>query len=396
MTLAVGCLVPCAMALGISVQQHPASATRHSASAALESDGTALLAALQPNGNLTIAIESGDASAQLLRAEPAADKQKTIGHMILCLNATHNDRSRLRWLLVHGLLLLLGYRHGEGALPADASLATCGADAREMAVAEQMALRRLGWAGDGLVASALSVEQQDRSSHEGRRWRHAASRRFLNLCGSSAQPRRVAASNAQNSDAQARELPTRRPEQALAVGLLYATTTGNTETVAGYLAAALGVEPLDVADCDAKTLAGFDALIVGAPTWHTGAETRRSGTDWDDFLYTELPSAEEHLSGMKVACFGVGDQLGYAHNFCDALAELAACFEATGATLVGATSVNGYEHAKSKAVRVEDGRFVGLVCDEDNQPELSDVRVRGWVAQLEAEGMFTWSEAAAL
>ena len=102
MTLAVGCLVPCAMALGISVQQHPASATRHSASAALESDGTALLAALQPNGNLTIAIESGDASAQLLRAEPAADKQKTIGRIILCLNATDSNRSRLRWLLVHG------------------------------------------------------------------------------------------------------------------------------------------------------------------------------------------------------------------------------------------------------------------------------------------------------
>ena len=106
-----------------------------------------------------------------------------------------------------------------------------------------------------------------------------------------------------------------------------------------------------------------------------------------------------------------------AHNFAEALAELADCFEARGALLVGgqgshsartynvfhalsshrgvctarvvqvgATPVRGYEFAESKAVRK--GRFLGLVCDEDNQPELSEARCERWVRQLEAEGLF--------
>merc|ERR1712224_817592 len=71
-------------------------------------------------------------------------------------------------------------------------------------------------------------------------------------------------------------------------GLLYSTTTGNTETVAGYVSAKTGLEAADIADCDAETIGAFDALIVGAPTWHTGADSERSGTAWDEFIYGDL------------------------------------------------------------------------------------------------------------
>merc|ERR1719217_885148 len=60
------------------------------------------------------------------------------------------------------------------------------------------------------------------------------------------------------------------------VGLIYSTTTGNTETVAGYISAEIGVDAEDIADVEDIT--AYDGLIIGAPTWHTGADSERSGT----------------------------------------------------------------------------------------------------------------------
>ena len=71
----------------------------------------------------------------------------------------------------------------------------------------------------------------------------------------------------------------------MSVGLLYSTTTGNTETVAGYITAACGVEAEDIGDVEDDALMAHDALICGAPTWHTGADEQRSGTAWDEFLF---------------------------------------------------------------------------------------------------------------
>ena len=65
--------------------------------------------------------------------------------------------------------------------------------------------------------------------------------------------------------------------------------------------------------------------------------------------------------------------------------ELYDCFTAAGATVVGFTSQDDYEHYESKAVR--DDMFVGLMCDETSQMDLSEGRAQAWVAQLKTEGM---------
>jgi flavodoxin I len=177
--------------------------------------------------------------------------------------------------------------------------------------------------------------------------------------------------------------PSRVVAPKMAVGLIYSTTTGNTETVAGYLEAATGLSMVDIADCGADDISGFDGLICGAPTWHTGADTERSGTSWDDFIYGDLKSID--LKGKKVAIFGLGDQAGYSDNFCDAMDELKTCFEGQGAEVIGSWSAEGYDHMESKS---QDGdKFVGLPCDEDNQPDMSEERVTAWVAQIKSEGM---------
>ena len=169
----------------------------------------------------------------------------------------------------------------------------------------------------------------------------------------------------------------------MAVGLLYSTTTGNTETVAGYIAGATGLEAEDIGDKSADDVAAYDGLIIGAPTWHTGADTERSGTVWDEFIYGDLTSCD--LAGKKVAIFGLGDSSGYADNFCDAMDELKSCFEAQGAEVIGSVDSGAYTFEDSKSVA--DGKFIGLACDEDNEPEMSEERVTAWISQIKGEGM---------
>jgi flavodoxin I len=142
----------------------------------------------------------------------------------------------------------------------------------------------------------------------------------------------------------------------MSTGIYYSTTTGNTETVAGYIAEAAGLGAFeDIGDVTKDEILGHDSLIVGAPTWHTGADEQRSGTTWDQWLYDTLPELD--VADKKIAIFGVGDQEGYGDNYCDAAGELYDLFTAKGCKVYGLTSQDGYLHTESKAVK--DGKFCG-------------------------------------
>merc|ERR1711937_597288 len=168
-----------------------------------------------------------------------------------------------------------------------------------------------------------------------------------------------------------------------AVGLFFGTQGGNTETAAGEIAAATGLEATDIGDAAAADLAGYDGLIVGAPTRHTGADEQRTGTAWDD-LFEEIKGLD--LCGKPVAVFGVGDSAGYGDNFCDAIEEMHGAFEAAGATMLGYVPDAAYEfYSESKSVK--DGKFLGLPLDQDNEDDQTPDRVKNWVEQIKGEGM---------
>jgi len=169
-----------------------------------------------------------------------------------------------------------------------------------------------------------------------------------------------------------------------AAKVIFGTIGGNTETVANYIAEAADITTVLIDDASNSDFTSNDSLIVGAPTWNTGAEEQRSMTGWDEWLYDNLNSLD--LSGKKVAFFGVGDQMSYNDNFCDAVGELYDRFKENGCTVYGATSTEGYAHSESKAE--VDGKFVGLLCDQDNQDDLSEERAAAWVEQLKGEGFF--------
>ncbi len=170
-----------------------------------------------------------------------------------------------------------------------------------------------------------------------------------------------------------------RPHITIVYGSTFGDTRDIAEGVARGLADALGgpVPCLDVTAVRmAEVAARGDVLIVGCSTWHDGDLQ----ADWEDALPDVLT---RDWSGVRVALFGPGDALGYPDTYVDALAVLAAAFEAGGATLVGACSAALYGFARAGAVRSD--RFVGLALDVDNEPEATAGRVRRWCAQLVTE-----------
>lgn len=136
-----------------------------------------------------------------------------LGRIALCVAEPSSgqaiDRPELRLRLVHGLLMLLDYKPEDESRERGSIAATGGdGEARELAVAERLLLRRLGWESAGLLCDirerhgppgglcrvlpwGLAARQSpdawwlhDLHSHEGRRWRNAATRRFWERCGS--------------------------------------------------------------------------------------------------------------------------------------------------------------------------------------------------------------------
>jgi flavodoxin I len=163
------------------------------------------------------------------------------------------------------------------------------------------------------------------------------------------------------------------------IGLFYGTQTGKTEIIAEMIRDEFGdstIELHDMAQVDVSDFDGYTKLIIASPTWNIG----ELQSDWDGF-FPELDSMD--FKGKTVAYFGTGDQIGYADNFMDALGILEEKISELGAKTIGQWSIDGYDFSESKGVK--DGKFVGLAIDEDNQQELTEERVRTWVAQIKRE-----------
>jgi flavodoxin I len=163
----------------------------------------------------------------------------------------------------------------------------------------------------------------------------------------------------------------------MSIAIVYGSTGGNTEVVAKKIQSVLGgdVALLDIGDTDADTINGYEALILGTSTWYDG----ELQDDWDSFDFDSL-----ELEGKKVAFFGLGDQQGYGHEFCNGMGILYEKAKQKGAIIIGdGWSIDGYDFEASDAV--VDGAFVGLAIDEDNEDELTDERIEAWIQGLKTQ-----------
>ena len=165
------------------------------------------------------------------------------------------------------------------------------------------------------------------------------------------------------------------------VGIFYGSTEGNTERVVGKIQKALGGEDvaalLNVDSASAEDFDDFENIILACPTWEIGELQE----DWDTFI-DELDDVD--FSGKKVAFVGTGDADGYPDTFVDAPGIIYDRIKDSGATFIGAWPTDGYNFEESKAV-VNEGEFLGLIIDEDNQSDLTDERVEKWVEQITKE-----------
>jgi flavodoxin I len=163
------------------------------------------------------------------------------------------------------------------------------------------------------------------------------------------------------------------------IGLFYGSTNGNTRAVASLIQhefadqAGMEVALFDIADYYLEEMLGFDFLILGIPTWNIGQLQK----DWDAIL-EEFDDLDLH--GKQAAVFGLGDQVGYPDTFGDAVFFIADKLESQGIKLAGSWPIDSYRFSGSWALR--DGRFIGLMIDEDNQADATDARVSAWVTQL--------------
>jgi flavodoxin I len=163
------------------------------------------------------------------------------------------------------------------------------------------------------------------------------------------------------------------------IGLFYGSSTGATRRTAHSIQQIMhrqtgwDTELLDVAEYYLEEMLDFTHLILGIPTWNHG----QLQADWE-VVFDELDAID--LSGKYAALYGLGDQVGYPDTFGDAVFFLADKVRMQGAQLVGRWPIKGYTFRQSWAV--EEGDFLGLMLDEDNQPHLTDGRINHWVTLL--------------
>jgi len=161
--------------------------------------------------------------------------------------------------------------------------------------------------------------------------------------------------------------------------IFYSFNSNKTKKAAEKMIEEFGENNLAVVNAEELTEArfmAFDNYILGIPTWFDGELPNY----WDEFV----PALEDlDLSGKTFAIFGLGDQKGYPENFGDAVGIMASLIENRGGKIIGFTSAQGYNFESSKALK--EGRFCGLILDQENQARLSGERIKNWLTEIKKE-----------
>ncbi|MGQ8335365.1 flavodoxin [Sunxiuqinia sp. A32] len=145
------------------------------------------------------------------------------------------------------------------------------------------------------------------------------------------------------------------------------------EKIKEAIGKSLDVEVVNAEDITEDKFLSYNQLILGVPTWFDGELPNY----WDEFV----PALEDlNLKGKTVAIYGLADQVGYPENFADGVGIMARLLRDRGATIVGSTKNEKYEFESSHAL--ENGNFMGLVLDQENQARLSKKRIDDWVTEI--------------
>ena len=162
------------------------------------------------------------------------------------------------------------------------------------------------------------------------------------------------------------------------IGIFYGSSTGTTQGIAETIASKLGVpasDVIDVSKMNADMVKEYEVLLLGTSTWGDG----ELQDDWYDFL-DGLEVLD--LKDKQIALFGCGDE-SMSDTFCGAVGEIYNRLQKTGARFIGYFNAEGYDFDESPAFI--DGVYVGLLLDNVNKEELTEDRMKEWVAKVKSE-----------
>jgi len=157
------------------------------------------------------------------------------------------------------------------------------------------------------------------------------------------------------------------------VAIIYGTSTGTTEAIALKVKKILtAADIFDVARLSLEQIKPYDFYILGTST--TGFGDLQN--DWDEFL-PQFSSLD--FTGKKIALFGLGDSSSYSDTFANGMSQLYKELK-DKAEIVGSVSTEGYEYENTESTA--NGKFVGLVIDEENESDKTDNRLNAWIEDL--------------
>jgi len=161
------------------------------------------------------------------------------------------------------------------------------------------------------------------------------------------------------------------------IGLFYGTTGGRTTGVVDEFDFNLRdeVEIFDVANGIEK-IKEFENLILVTPSYGFGELEAHWESVLEDFKKIDF-------SEKTIALVGLGSQTTFGESFVGALEILYNIIINNGGKIVGLTSTDGYNFEECEAII--EGKFMGLVLDEENQDDMTPDRIYDWLEVIKTK-----------
>ena len=160
------------------------------------------------------------------------------------------------------------------------------------------------------------------------------------------------------------------------IGVIYGSNNGNTQAVSEKVAEKLGASLFNINELNTDTANSLEFIIFASSTWGIGDLC----DDWEIGI-SKIDAV--NLDKKLVSFIGLGDQMVYGSTFCDGLRLIYDRLINRNISHIGKWDIEGYEFDESQSV--VDGKFLGLIIDEDNESDLTDERIDLWVNQVQKE-----------
>ena len=162
------------------------------------------------------------------------------------------------------------------------------------------------------------------------------------------------------------------------IAILYGSSGGNTESIANRIKDLFegNADVFNVESVSVEAVQPYQYLILGTST--TGIGDLQD--DWEGFLPTF--SSRMDFTDKTIAIFGLGDRASFSDSFAEYIYFLYVELK-DKVKIVGEIPDEGYTYDDSLAV--EDGKWLGLAIDEDNEYDDTEERLNKWVEQLKKE-----------